>query len=251
MDRMRIGTFKKALIVYLSLLATSAAALMFPGSNLNAQVPIGPDSEGRVVGVIIHTAKPYNRVIDAIGDMGGVVTFQYENVDAIAAQVPGGSLGLLHRHPLVTGVEKDVIVELPPIPGENLELEGRLIRPAQGFESTGLSLKPGELPDRFPSYITRGNRGGRSLAGNRSRGRGYRRSNRQRDGCKPRCVCPVAGDVESPEGRVIAGPDLSTDAGTRFEGSTKPTNGNHGTFVAGMIASNCFMASRQKGTSRR
>ena len=88
-SRMGIGTFKRILIVYLSLLAIAAAALMFPGSNLNAQVPIGPDSEDRI-GVIIHTAKPYNRVIDAIGDMGGVVTIQYENVDAVAAQVPGG-----------------------------------------------------------------------------------------------------------------------------------------------------------------
>jgi subtilisin family serine protease len=42
-------------------------------------------------------------------------------------------------------------------------------------------------------------------------------------------------------GRVIAGPDLSTDAGTPFEGSTRVDNFFHGTFVAGQVASNCAM----------
>ena len=236
---MRIGAFKKVLIAYFSVLAISAAALLFPDSSLNAHVSIAPESEGGI-GVIIHTAKPYNRVVDAISDMGGVVTIQYQNVDAVAARVPTGSLGLLHRHPLVTGVEKDVIVELPPIPGENLELEGRLIRPAQGFERTDLSLKPGELPDRFPSYITTVT-GAAEAWPETGAGAGTIVAVIDSGTDASHTCLSGPGDVESPEGRVIAGPDLSTDAGTRFEGSTRPTNGNHGTFVAGVIASNCFM----------
>ena len=236
---MRIGTFKKALIIYLSLLAISSAALMFPSSSLNAQVPIATDSGDRV-GVIIHTAKPYDRLIGVIGDMGGVVTIQYQNADAVAARVPAGSLGRLHRHPLVTGVEKDVIVELPPVPGENLELDGRLIGPAQALENTGVNLKPGELPDRFPSYITKVT-GAADVWPETGAGAGTIVAVIDSGTDASHDCLSGAGDVESPEGRVIAGPDLSPDAGTEFEGSTRPTNGNHGTFVAGVIASNCFM----------
>ena len=239
MDRMRIGAFKKVLIVYLSLLAISAVALMFPGSYLSAQVPIGSDSEDGI-GVIIHTTKPYDRLIGVIGDMGGDVTIEYENVNAVAARVPAGSLGRLHRHPLVTGVEKDVIVELPPVPGEILELEGRLIGPAQAFEIAGLSLKPGELPDRFPSYITKVT-GAADAWPETGAGAGTIVAVIDSGTDASHYCLSGQGDVESPEGRVIEGPDLSPDAGTEFEGSTRSTNGNHGTFVAGVIASNCFM----------
>ena len=239
MDRMRIGTFKKVLVVYLSLLAISAAALIFPGSGLNAHGPVDSDPRNGV-GVIVHTAKPYSRIIDAIGDMGGVVTIQYQNVDAVAAQVPAGSLARLHRHPLITAIEKDVIVELPPIPREHVELEARLTGPAQAFESSGLSLKPGELPDRFPSYITKVT-GAAEAWPETGAGAGTIVAVIDSGTDAGHMCLSGQGDVESPEGRVIAGPDLSTDAGTKFEGSTRPTNGNHGTFVAGMIASNCFM----------
>ena len=236
---MRIGAFKKVLIVYFSILVISAAALMFSGSSVNAHIPMAPDPKDRI-GVIIHTAKPYDRLIGVIGDMGGVVTIQYQNVNAVAARVPAGSIGRLHRHPLVTGVEKDVIVELPPVPGENPELEARLIAPTQAFESAGFNLKPGELPDRFPSYITKVT-GAADIWPETGAGAGTIVAVIDSGTDAGHTCLSGAGDVESPEGRVIAGPDLSTDAGTRFEGSTQPTNGNHGTFVAGVVASNCFM----------
>ena len=239
MNRMRIGAFKKVLIVYFSLLAISVVALMFPDSNLNAQVSIGADSEDRI-GVIIHTAKPYGRVVDVIGAMGGVVTIQYQNADAVAARVPAGSIGRLHRHALVTGVEKDIIVEMPPIPEESLELRARLVNPAQAFESAGLSLKPGELPDRFPSYITQVT-GAADVWPETGAGAGTIVAVIDSGTDASHYCLSGQGDVESPERRVIEGPDLSPDAGTEFEGSTRSTNGNHGTFVAGVIASNCFM----------
>ena len=236
---MRIGAFKKVLIVYFSLLAISVVALMFPDSNLNAQVSIGADSED-MIGVIIHTAKPYGRVVDVIGAMGGVVTIQYQNADAVAARVPAGSIGRLHRHALVTGVEKDIIVEMPPIPEESLELRARLVNPAQAFESAGLSLKPGELPDRFPSYITQVT-GAADVWPETGAGAGTIVAVIDSGTDASHYCLSGQGDVESPERRVIEGPDLSPDAGTEFEGSTRSTNGNHGTFVAGVIASNCFM----------
>ena len=51
----------------------------------------------------------------------------------------------------------------------------------------------------------------------------------------------VADDGDCLDGRVIEGPDFSPDAGTPLEGSTSPDNWYHGTFVAGLIAANCFL----------
>src|SRR5712691_7319290 len=42
----------------------------------------------RKKGIIVRAAKPYDRVENAIRSLGGNITYEYENVDAIAASLP-------------------------------------------------------------------------------------------------------------------------------------------------------------------
>ena len=42
---------------------------------------------------IIHTAKPYDKVVDTIEALGGTVSVRYQNADAIAATVPASKIG--------------------------------------------------------------------------------------------------------------------------------------------------------------
>ena len=64
------------------------------------------------LGVIVQTAKPYDAVIAGIEGLGGTVTIQYVNADAIAAQIPADRFADLMRLNGVDTVEKDMIVEL-------------------------------------------------------------------------------------------------------------------------------------------
>ena len=107
----------------LVLIAVLLAAL--PSSTLIAQSP-GGSIGYQGIGVIVHTAKPYKKIIDAIEGMGGTVSIQYQNVDAVAARLPAGSLDFLASLPMVERIEKDRIVEIPKLRGEHRSEERRV-----------------------------------------------------------------------------------------------------------------------------
>ena len=135
----------------LTLIAVLLAAL--PSSTIIAQSPSGSTGH-QGIGVIIHTAKPYKKIIDAIEGMGGTVSIQYQNADAVAARLPSGSLDFLASLPMVERIEKDRIVEIPKLRGEHLEPRPLALSPSQLLDRTALAAKIGEIPDGFPSYIT-------------------------------------------------------------------------------------------------
>jgi hypothetical protein len=64
-------------------------------------------------GVILKTPKPYAGVVAAVEAMGGTVTHQYENIDAIAAVVPVDRTADLAALSGVAEVYKDVVVPAP------------------------------------------------------------------------------------------------------------------------------------------
>ena len=210
-----------------------------PSSTIIAQPQSGAGID-QGIRVIVHTAKPYKKLVDAIEDMGGTVTIQYQNVDAVAAQLPSSALKVLGALPAVTRIEKDRMVELPKLPEEYLEPRPLTVNPSQLLDPPSLAAKIGEIPDGFPSYIT-------SVTGAADtwdeNGAGAGAITAVIDtGTEAAHTCLSGrGDVGHPDSRVIEGPDLSPDAGTEFEGSTLPTNNFHGTFVAGVIASRCFI----------
>jgi hypothetical protein len=175
--------------------------------------------------VLVHTSKPYNRVIRAIYDMGGRVTHQYRHVGGLAVTIPDDKLAELQAIRGVSYVEKDVIMEMPKPGGEMngvFEFEGGEAMGAGEMAAYGVSL------DNYYSYLS-------SVTGAEDT---WGATNA---GANSLVAVIDSGTQEHVclDGRVIAGPDFSTDVGGPDEGSTNPGNYYHGTFVGGMVASNC------------
>lgn len=229
------------------ILAIALAAL--PSSTVIAQSPSGSTVD-QGIGVIIHTAKPYRKIINAIQGLGGTVNIQYQNADAVAARLPAGALDVLASLPSVERIEKDHIVEIPKLPGERLEPRPLALKPSQLLDRSALAAKIGEVPDGFPSYITSVTGAADTWPEN---GAGAGAITAVIDtGTEAEHICLAGrGDVGNPDRRVIEGPDLSPDKGTEFEGSTLPTNNFHGTFVAGVIASDCFIVLDRRAAADR
>ena len=97
-----------ALKVCPPLLAAAMALVITQSSPLTAQSQSGVGGQGEI-GLIIHTDRPYTRLLDTVQSWGGTVTFQYQNAGAIAVRVPAGRVGRLLASPGVKKVEKDFI----------------------------------------------------------------------------------------------------------------------------------------------
>ena len=200
------------------------------------------------VSVIVHTAKPYNKVIKAIKNLGGTVTAQYVNVDGLAARIPVDSLSALSSLKGINGIEKDMIINLPkPRDGLplNQKIEGlEMLDPAAVSELLGAeppnkgkgkgrkkNAEPAgsSYPDTYYSWLA-------SVTGAAAT---WDDTDRGSDSIV--AVIDTGTDASHfcLAGRVIAGPDFSTDFGTAEEGSTVVTNNFHGTFVGGVVANNC------------
>ena len=121
-------------------------------------------------------------------------------------------------------------MDMTPLP----LVEAKLLSPET------LAAQIGELPENYRSYLA-GLTGASEVWKETSFGAGAMVAviDSGTDASHP-CLSG-SGETGLPQRRVIAGPDLSPDAGTEFEGSTSPTNDYHGTFAAGMVASHCFI----------
>ncbi len=207
------------------------AVLLMLSLMLGSFIPAlakGESFEAEIVDVIVHTAKPYRRVIQAIESLGGTVTFQYQNVGGLAAQIPADKLGELQAVRGVEMVEKDLMIQLPE-PVEDylgvfpLEIAGsELLGPSELAEQ-------GIEPTNYYSYLSSVT-GAEDTWGDTGAGAGSIVAVID-TGTQATHVCLA--------GRVIEGPDFSTDVGTPFEGSILATNYYHGTFAAGQVASLC------------
>lgn len=214
----------------------------------NAQ-PEFPD-----VSVIVHTAKPYNKVIKAIEDLGGNVTAQYVNVDGLAARIPADSLSALSSLKGINGIEKDMIFNLPK-PRDGIQQvtnfqDVEILDPAAVAEL--LAAQPSAAPPKK----------------GKGKGRKEKAEPAGSDPINPDTYYSWLASVTGASatwtdadfgassivavidtgtwaghaclvGRVIAGPDFSTDFGTGLEGSTLGTNHWHGTFVGGVVGNDC------------
>ncbi|MCH7510594.1 MAG: hypothetical protein IIB68_12265 [Proteobacteria bacterium] len=198
------------------------------------------------LGVIVQTAKPYDAVIAGIEGLGGTVTIQYVNADAIAAQIPADRFADLMRLNGVDAVEKDMIVELskpnekgrgrrekkdttiepstPSAPNEQTRRQALRADNVQLLDGdAAAAMLGGDLPDNYYSYLSQVTGAQDTWA---DTGAGADSLVAVIDtGTDASHVCLA--------GRVLAGPDFSTDQGTIFEGSTLSSNNFHGTFVGG------------------
>jgi subtilisin family serine protease len=83
---------------------------------------VGVPAQGPVVRekVLIRAAKPYASVVARVQSLGGVVTYQYRYIDAVAADVPVGGLSGLRDLVGTAAISKDLAIDLPQtgdIPG--------------------------------------------------------------------------------------------------------------------------------------
>lgn len=198
------------------------------------------------LGVIVQTEKPYDAVIAGIEGLGGTITIQYVNADAIAAQIPADRFADLMRLNGVDAVEKDMIVELSAPNEQSLQAQRadksmfielstskKKGRKAQRTDNVQIldgdavaAVLGGDLPDNYYSYLSQVTGAQDTWA---DTGFGADSLVAVIDtGTDASHVCLA--------GRVLAGPDFSTDLGGPFEGSTVVTNHFHGTFVGGTIA---------------
>ena len=199
------------------------------------------ESADGLVNVIVHTPKPYDDLTGTIEEMGGVVTVTYRNADAVAAAIPAHRMGRLLASTGVIRIEKDPTVHLPAPPEELMDMRPLPLVEAKLLTPETLAAQVGELPENYRSYLAELT-GASEVWGETSSGAGTMVAviDTGTDASHP-CLSG-SGQAGLPQTRVIAGPDLSPDAGTEFEGSTAATNNYHGTFAAGMVASHCFMA---------
>src|SRR2546426_11283057 len=101
--RLRLST-RTASFLFLASLYT-AYALVFAQQSQNS----------RRKGIIVRAAKPYDRIENVIRGLGGYITYEYENVDAVAASLPEDKLPSLSALAGAAALYKDVSVR-PPDP---------------------------------------------------------------------------------------------------------------------------------------
>src|SRR4030095_5645439 len=63
--------------------------------------------------VLIETQKPYDNVIQAVKAQAGRVTYEYQYVNGIAAEIPGEAFGVIRAVSGVTALYKDEEVPKP------------------------------------------------------------------------------------------------------------------------------------------
>lgn len=241
---------RKIFSLGLGALAVAALAMIGSAQARNPNARGGePDAQAENinVGVIVHTAKPYGAVIAAIEDLGGTVTAEFENIDGLAAEIPFDAFAALSSIEGLEAVEKDMVVNLPK-PNESVPAVADLFsapqtdtrrkgKPQEESEPQVLELLDanavseliGSNPESYYSYL--------SIA----TGAADTWVDTQAGASSIVAVIDTGTWAGHPclAGRVIAGPDFSTDAGTGFEGSTLSTNHWHGTFVGGVVANDC------------
>ena len=182
--------------------------------------------------VIVRCSKPYDRVVAAVRNLGGEVTSQYENVDAIAANVPADRLAELMAVPGVQAVVKDVIVNIPrPIETVGGKLEKGLVAEPVGTEAVNvlsevdLSGLTHSLPENynFNNNLT----GAASLHAQGKLGQEVIVGVIDTGTANAPVVPALSGTVIGGENFVTADP---------VQSSTSRRNDPHGTWVGSMIA---------------
>ena len=77
---------------------------------------------------VVECTRPCDAIRAAVGAAGGIVTYQFENVDAIAVRVPGNGVSSLVSVAGATSVHKDVDVA-SPAPVQAVEVSGQAAEP--------------------------------------------------------------------------------------------------------------------------
>ena len=117
----------------LALISTIFSLLLLPGSSrLHG-------AEGDEA-LIVQCTSPCAAVIAAVAAAGGVVTQQYENVDAVAVRVPKGAVPALVSVAGAGAVRKDIDIA-PPRPAEMTDVTDQLAVP-EPLDAAAATVQP-------------------------------------------------------------------------------------------------------------
>jgi subtilisin family serine protease len=202
--------------------AVAAISVLAPGALAQ--------SNQKFEAVLIETSKPYRKLVSDITNLGGKVTKQYQNIDAIAADIPVQAMGVLKTLVGSDSLSKDMPVSPPrgvAPGGRNAVALGKsLIR--------GIHTKSGDPISSIPSsdgdpYVL--NFAGLNLQSLHKRGWTG----------KDVVVAVIDSGIRSESSykvtdrfRLVGCKNLALDNGNCID----PNNDPHGTFIAGEIAGN-------------
>jgi len=174
---------------------------------------------------IVTCERPCAAVATAVSELGGEITYSFENIDAVAAAVPKGRLGDLSAAVGAASVHKDAIVARPSP-----------IEPLEAGEAPAISLEGSALTDFVQAAPANYNyndllTGGAELHAAGLLGKdvvvGVIDTGVQ-------MAAPALGP--SGTGTVIGGENLVPRAADPVASATSRLNDWHGTVVSGMIA---------------
>jgi len=181
--------------------------------------------------IIVRVAKPYDWFVSAVGSMGGEVTHQYENVDAVSAAVPRDRMTELLA---LQGIKvfRDNLVYLPKqaAGGPHGKLSGTASAEADEVSAAAVAGTPGVTP---ADYLFNNALIGASA---------LHEQGNFADGVIVGVI--DSGTANSPvvaalqPGTVIGGESFVP--GTTEPGPTSRLNGAHGTWVGTVIAGNAL-----------
>jgi len=184
--------------------------------------------------VLIRAGKPYDRVRAQIAGLGGRVTHEYKYVDAVAAEVPSGSLAALAGMVGDSAISKDTVIANPaPVdtlagrPGfsDRGPIEEEAYDSVEEISASELERIAAANPEAY--LINNGIMGTSALHALGRAGQGV-----------------IVGVIDSGirpgfphlalDGSVVGCEDFVGDG----LGCSNAANNGHGTFVAGMISAN-------------
>ncbi len=197
--------------------------------------------------VLIHTARPYTNVVSRVQAAGGRVRHQFKYVDAVAAEVPRGSVASLRDLPGVDEVSKDAMIPAPEIieleKGDRGLVERGGVRTIQAdsFQAIDAASLPGFASANPNAYlINNASMNVNELLALGITGRGVIVATIDSG------IRPGFPHLET-DGSVVGGEDLVGDG----LGFSNVANNGHGTFVAGMISANVVFNFGAAGTFAR
>lgn len=185
--------------------------------------------------VLIRASKPYTTLVATIEALGGKVSYQYKNVDAIAAEIPREALGIIRGMVAPNAITKDSIVP-NPAPVDLLLGKERFVQGsgAEPLEAEDVQVLQGEELSRFvadlPANFNFNNNltGAAGLHALGKLGQGVIVGVIDTGTANNAAVVPaVAGTVIGGENFVAADP---------VQSATSTFNDPHGTWVGSMIA---------------
>lgn len=174
--------------------------------------------------LIVKCTRPCDAVTAAIVSAGGLVTHRYENIDAIAARVPKGSVPALVAAAGAESVRKDVEVA-PPLPGEMVDATWQLAAP-DALDGDSASAVGGAQPANYNYNLSFTNVAPLHAAG--KIGQNVVVAVIDSGSANVSTIPALSGSVIGGETFVPAAEDLLS--------ATHRQNGSHGTMTAEMVA---------------